>query len=60
MRDIILQRNDLITGSLDRIGPEVASVIEEMKLASKAKQDALGPQMQVAPRPRSSWCPSWP
>jgi methyl-accepting chemotaxis protein len=42
---IITQRNELITGTLDRIGPQVAALIEEAKLDNKNIQDTLGPQM---------------
>lgn len=48
VHDIILQRNDLIENRLDKIGPMVASNIEEMKLAAKKIQDTLGPQMVQA------------
>lgn len=43
---IILGRNELIAGTLDVVGPEIADVIEGMKLAAKDRQDALGPRMQ--------------
>jgi len=42
---LISERNGLITGTLDRIGPEVAGLIEQAKLDNKALQDTLGPQM---------------
>jgi len=38
-------RNDLITNTLDTIGPDVANKIERMKLAVKEQQDTLGPSM---------------
>jgi methyl-accepting chemotaxis protein len=44
---IIMARNALIVGTLDKIGPEVAETIENMKLASKKEQDTLGPRMQA-------------
>ncbi|SDF40785.1 methyl-accepting chemotaxis protein [Thalassobaculum litoreum] len=44
--EVIEQRNTLITGTLDRIGPQVAEEIETMKLDYKSVQDTLGPQMQ--------------
>jgi len=44
---VIDKRNALITGTLDRIGPEVADLIEQMKLDYKAVQDRLGPEMQA-------------
>ena len=43
----IEQRNELITGTLDRLGPQVAQEIETMKLEYKEVQDILGPQMQA-------------
>ncbi len=43
----IVTRNDIITNTLDRIGPKVASDIEDMKLGIKAEQDTLGPQAQA-------------
>lgn len=44
---IINERNALITGTLDVIGPEVAALVEEMKLDYKTTQDTLGPRMQA-------------
>jgi len=42
---IITERNELIAGTLDRIGPDVANIIETIKLSFKAEQDRLGPQL---------------
>jgi len=42
---IISERNYLITATLDKIGPEAARTIEEIKLSFKAEQDTLGPQL---------------
>ena len=39
----ILDRNEIITGTLDRIGPEIATLVEDFKLAVKNRQDTLGP-----------------
>ncbi|WP_420562531.1 HAMP domain-containing methyl-accepting chemotaxis protein [Thalassobaculum sp.] len=44
---VIQERNALITGTLDRIGPQIAEEIEAMKLDYKSVQDTLGPQMQA-------------
>ena len=44
---VIEERNALITGTLDRIGPQIAEEIEAMKLDYKSVQDTLGPQMQA-------------
>ena len=43
---IITERNDVITNQLDRIGPEVAKAVEDVKLSVMADQDVLGPQVQ--------------
>ena len=40
------QRNDLIETQLDSIGPQVASLCEEVKLSAKKDQDILGPRLQ--------------
>jgi len=39
----IVDRNLIITGTLDKIGPKIASDIETLKLAVKEEQDKLGP-----------------
>jgi methyl-accepting chemotaxis protein len=33
---------------LDRIGPEIAKKVEEVKLSIKAVQDEIGPRLQAA------------
>ncbi len=43
--ETITERNRIILGTLDRIGPEVANAIEDMKLQVKAEQDTVGPAM---------------
>lgn len=45
---IIFNRNKIITETLDRIGPEVADEIENVKLDIIKVQDELGPQLQKA------------
>jgi len=45
---IILERNGVISGTLDRIGPEIANSLEQIKLQNKAEQDMLGPQATAA------------
>jgi len=40
----ITRRNDIITNTLDKVGPEIAAGIEEMKLEYVTKQDELGPK----------------
>ncbi len=48
--DVINERNAIIVGQLDVIGPQIATEIEEFKLAIKAEQDTLGPQATAAIR----------
>lgn len=48
------ERNQVIAGTLDRIGPEVASTIEDVKLDIKAVQDEMGPAL-VATNERNIW-----
>ncbi len=45
---VINERNQIIQGSLDRIGPQVAELVENLKLEIKAEQDALGPKAEAA------------
>ncbi len=42
---VILERNEIITGTLDRIGPEIAQAVKEVKLDIMAVQDKLGPEL---------------
>ncbi|MBF0305358.1 MAG: HAMP domain-containing protein [Alphaproteobacteria bacterium] len=44
----ITERNALITGSLDKIGPSVADKTEDLKLGFLKEQDALGPRASAA------------
>jgi len=46
--ETINNRNDIITNTLDQIGPKVASDIENLKLDIKSEQDTLGPEAQEA------------
>jgi len=41
----VFDSNKIITGTLDRIGPEIAYKIEDVKLSIKAMQDDLGPKL---------------
>ncbi len=43
--DLIFERNELITGTLDQIGPIVAKNVEDVKLDIKSVQDTLGPRL---------------
>jgi methyl-accepting chemotaxis protein len=44
---IITERNKVIKGELDRIGPIVADASEEVKLSVQADQDILGPRVKA-------------
>ncbi|WP_415884862.1 methyl-accepting chemotaxis protein [Neptuniibacter sp. QD37_6] len=44
---IIEERNGLINGTLNRVGPIIATDLEDVKLSVKRDQDALGPEIQV-------------
>ena len=46
----ILARNEIITGTMDVIGPKVADEIEQLKLSVKTEQDTLGPAMVASLR----------
>lgn len=45
---IINKRNDIIRNKLDAIGPEIASITENIKLQYKEHQDLLGPELQAS------------
>jgi methyl-accepting chemotaxis protein len=45
---VISERNEVISGTLDVIGPEVAKDVEDVKLSVKKDQDALGPRVQAS------------
>lgn len=42
--EVIFDRNNVIKNTLDKIGPQVADDIEQIKLRNKARQDELGPE----------------
>ena len=44
---LIEERNSIIANTLDRIGPEVAKSIEEVKLSIMKVQDTLGPELKT-------------
>lgn len=44
----IFERNALIAGTLDKLGPEIAKDIEDVKLSVMADQDELGPRLQAS------------
>ena len=43
--NVINERNTIISGTLDRIGPEVAAGVEHVKKDIKGVQDTLGPEL---------------
>lgn len=43
----IYSRNELVKGTLDKIGPKIANDIEQQKLNVKKQQDTLGPRAQA-------------
>jgi len=45
--NLIFTRNDIVKTRLDKIGLNVAKLIEDVKLSIKSEQDALGPKMQA-------------
>jgi len=48
VNDTIGARNEIIAATLDTVGPEVASEMENLKLAIKQEQDILGPETSAA------------
>jgi methyl-accepting chemotaxis protein len=44
---IIFARNELIKNTLDRLGPEIARDVENVKLDIKGVQDTIGPKLQA-------------
>ena len=51
---VIFARNQVITDTLDRLGPEIAKAVEDTKLSVKREQDILGPKVQ-ADNDRGIW-----
>ncbi len=45
---IIVERNALIRDTLDKIGPNIAELVEEVKLSIKGVQDEIGPRLQAS------------
>ncbi len=48
VHDTIMDRNAIITDELDRLGPVIASTVDDFTLAIKDRQDTLGPQAMAA------------
>ncbi len=46
LTDTIFERNDIINNTLNEIGPQVASTLDNIKGQYKTEQDALGPKLQ--------------
>ena len=44
----VWSRNEIITNTLDKIGPKIAGLVEDIKLSVKAAQDELGPRLQAS------------
>ncbi len=44
---LVRERDEIVTNTLDRIGPEVAAAVNDVKLSIKGEQDALGPMLQA-------------
>lgn len=45
---VIFERNELINGTLDLLGPQIAADVENIKLSVKEEQDVLGPKLQAS------------
>lgn len=45
---VITDRNNVITNSLDQLGPKIAKAVEDTKLSVKNDQDILGPRVQAS------------
>lgn len=48
VHDIIVDRNDKVTNTLDVLGPQFAKLVDELKLSVKTDQDKLGPKLKEA------------
>jgi len=46
--NVIFARNEIIEGTLDRIGPEIAKAVEDVKLDIQGVQDEIGPRLQAS------------
>ena len=45
IENIIKQRNDIIENSLNKIGPNIAKIAEDIKYSVKTEQDKIGPEV---------------
>jgi methyl-accepting chemotaxis protein len=46
--NVIVERNTIISHTLDKIGPRIAALVEEVKLDIKSVQDEIGPRLQAS------------
>ena len=46
--DVIHTRNEIITGELDKIGPEIAGLAKDIKHSLKSVQEDIGPRVEEA------------
>ncbi|ESP92197.1 MULTISPECIES: methyl-accepting chemotaxis protein [Pseudoalteromonas] len=46
VHDIIVDRNDKVTNTLDVLGPKFAKLVDDLKLSVKTDQDRLGPRLK--------------
>jgi len=44
---LMKRRNELVLNTLDKLGPEIANAVEDVKLSVKSEQDELGPKLQA-------------
>jgi len=44
--DVITKRNEIINGTMNKIGPRIANLTEDIKLELKGVQDTIGPRVQ--------------
>lgn len=53
--ELISRRNDFINNTLDILGPETATQLENIKLSVMSEQDTLGPQVQKSNEETVQW-----
>jgi len=44
---LVNKRNEIVTNTLDRIGPEIAAAVNDIKISIKGEQDTLGPLLRA-------------
>ncbi|WP_320171589.1 methyl-accepting chemotaxis protein [Maridesulfovibrio sp.] len=45
---VVFSRNEIVTERLDKLGPQIASKVEDVKLSVMSDQEILGPKLQAA------------